>query len=577
MDRKNTSTYNPKFQLSTDEYWDLYLYDDPSLSNDIDKYNGSSLNDECLISNIDFSNKLCIEYGNIHTFIMSNPELDDNGEYKYIWDESINNNVILNNIGLTGTDNGFIKLTEESYCIDSPVETSYKIPDGVRLTLFNVDGNTGKYIYPYTIDNNDNSISLSGGFFQGFFKIYGHEYQVLPTCFDDEIAYEFILNKNEKEISHKILNDDYPDNKGIFFYIGTRAENKFYYYTIENDADLINLNFRTGSPNKIIFYSKVLFKDISVEIKSNIFSYEIYINDTLVTDEIFTINIGDTVKVFVKKNDDNEDALISLIKEIDIHDKVFETSSGIDFFKPNIVDFITDNKYLFYNRTENGSNACNSNNKEYERIVFQKRRNDINFYTIFNRTDDGVTVCDTINGAFNVYDNEININNDIYLNAMAFMIKDDGSIGVRLLTKNCDNEIEILNSFSNSNVISENSYHHVVVRVIPFGNKMKLMFYVDSKLVHVTDLMPKINLRELNEHKDKQEGVPFNISIGGGTQGLADTVIVGLCMKRDPLPLEENFAGSFIGNIRLFNIYNCTTNFVKIKNNYLFYSKKLLK
>jgi hypothetical protein len=37
--------------------------------------------------------------------------------------------------------------------------------------------------------------------------------------------------------SDKTLNDKYPENKGIFFYLGTRAENKWIYMYDENDAD----------------------------------------------------------------------------------------------------------------------------------------------------------------------------------------------------------------------------------------------------------------------------------------------------------------------------------------------------
>ena len=40
----------------------------------------------------------------------------------------------------------------------------------------------------------------------------------------------------EKE-SDKTLNDKYPNNKGIFFYIGTRAENKWIYLYDKDDRE----------------------------------------------------------------------------------------------------------------------------------------------------------------------------------------------------------------------------------------------------------------------------------------------------------------------------------------------------
>ena len=98
---------------------------------------------------------------------------------------------------------------------------------------------------------------------------------------------------------------------------------------------------------------------------------------------------------------------------------------------------------------------------------------------------------------------------------------------------------------------------------------MKIMFYVDGKLVFITKELPKINLRKLNELDEKQEGVPFNISIGGGTQGLAET-ITGNYMDNPyrTYPLEQSFAGSFIGRMKTFSFYADTFDFGRINNNF---------
>ena len=74
------------------------------------------------------------------------------------------------------------------------------------------------------------------------------------------------------------------------------------------------------------------------------------------------------------------------------------------------------------------------------------------------------------------------------------------------------------------------------------------------------------SFKALQEVYDKQESVPYNISIGGGTQGLADTV--GLNYMDYPayeLPLERHFGGTFLGDIRLFKFWQCPMNYANIK------------
>lgn len=86
----------------------------------------------------------------------------------------------------------------------------------------------------------DGYTSLNGGFYQGFFKTECDKYQVLPSSFEDGdvMHFEFTLRKCDKEAeSTKTMNDKYPNNKGIFFYLGTRAENKWIYLYDKDDVD----------------------------------------------------------------------------------------------------------------------------------------------------------------------------------------------------------------------------------------------------------------------------------------------------------------------------------------------------
>ena len=78
-------------------------------------------------------------------------------------------------------------------------------------------------------------------------------------------------------------------------------------------------------------------------------------------------------------------------------------------------------------------------------------------------------------------------------------------------------------------------------------------------------------MKELNDLPEKQEGVPFNISLGGGSQGLCD--MIGFddnFSTRYLLPIEKYFAGTFIGNVYKFKIYYGKMDYTKIYNNYIF-------
>ena len=101
-----------------------------------------------------------------------------------------------------------------------------------------------------------------------------------------------------------------------------------------------------------------------------------------------------------------------------------------------------------------------------------------------------------------------------------------------------------------------------------------MYFYVDGKLVYITKELPKLNLRPLNEEYVKQEGVPYNISLGGGTQGLAETILPNYMLNPTRVyPLEKYFAGSFIGYMKSFKFYDCGLEYGNILRNYKFEKK----
>ena len=178
---------------------------------------------------------------------------------------------------------------------------------------------------------------------------------------------------------------------------------------------------------------------------------------------------------------------------------------------------------------------------------------------------------------------------DIYRNAFALQIKDDGTIGYKYLVKDCESEEEkykIESEFTLNPIIQEKIWYTINVKIMPvkhlqrnlrcltqnfFTDKMQIYIYVNGKLVLVSRELPMLNLKLLNDLMDKQEGVPFNISLGGGTQGLSE--VVYLNYKKLPeyiLPLEKEFGGSFVGWLKAFRFYTCPLNYTEILKNYNF-------
>ena len=170
-------------------------------------------------------------------------------------------------IGLTGIDNGLVnKMTGETlYYTEGIFEDSVKFDRlhyDRRLKMIQVTGYTGTYnrfsgvtgqtLYE-VVSKNDPTAGryheLYGGFYQGFYKLFGYDYEVMPERVTKGWSVEMVLkprlsNEYTPLPNETTLNKLYPQNKNTFFYLGTRAENKFYHH-----AD--------GHPNCYTGYTRV--------------------------------------------------------------------------------------------------------------------------------------------------------------------------------------------------------------------------------------------------------------------------------------------------------------------------------
>ena len=203
---KNNNYRKIDCRLYNDSYLDFMLSKD-----NVKEYDNI---DDCIATYLDFS-KIDKEH------IVSD----------VVWKESVESDTILENIGYTGVDNGFISyqrdLIGNDEFLDLFTNSKFDLSKfNNRFFVTKVNGNANLSSYP--IENHDDYTSLKGGFYQGFFKIDGDKYQTLPHRIKDEWNFNITLRKKEYETPSNILNKRYAENEGIFFYIGTRAENKFW-------------------------------------------------------------------------------------------------------------------------------------------------------------------------------------------------------------------------------------------------------------------------------------------------------------------------------------------------------------
>lgn len=636
------------FRLNKDEYWDFCLSNDNGLSN------SSGLTTECLIAYIDITNEACIGENELIS-------LED-----YIWEDAVSNGITLNYIGYTGVDNGYIfyekdKISNKEFYELFKHSTLEINENDYTLKLNRVKGNNQIYDYECEIvEENGVTVSkLNGGFYQGFFETNCDEYKILPDEIEDGWNFEIVLKKQDfdKDATTYTLNDKYPDNKGIFLYIGTRAENKWWtLYTVEtefektnyiySDSDYFNEEYMNDN-NVSSNYLNRVNKEINLQDKGWIKDYvndsyweeecdEMYQNGYInknsdsFDDECRNDNSNSTQYNYYLNTYQNDTTWYQALKEnfngqiyqdnntvyckddyinyeyfetecnsvecenyvtddyisdefqID-EDEIFYTSEGYAFDNLGIVEYETDNKFMFFDRTCDGYNAYNWKPEDGEDVLITdiKTPNDLeNYFLLFDRTCDGYNI-DNIQTLIDEKNKEYSVLNDIFKNALAFQITDNGEIGYKYLVQDCDSEeleYKIESEFTSENIISSDEWHVINIKIIPKNKSlierdktMQISIYVDGKLRLQSQELPMLKLKQLNDNYDKQQGVPYNISLGGGTQGLCDVIYLDYYnLPEYVLPIEKEFGGSFIGLIKSFKMYNCPMSFNEILSNYNF-------
>ena len=587
-------------KLSNSDYWDFYLAADDSA---LEASNGLSAGD-CFVVWYDFNNPS----------IFPNSATTASTIYSLVsWNGATNTGYTLSTLGLTGIDNGLVTFEKDPLdptnlaLLSALTGTTLVIPSGdTRLVMNKVTGTTGNYVYPVDqiIDPTGTFGDYSqfcGGFYQGYYKLDGTTYEVLPTRVDHAWAAEFWLNPQDTcQYQGPILNDTYPNNKGFFFYMGTRAENKFWNQFAGADTGCTSACTATTTActgTVSTFCTTVKEKDITIV---GDYGFGIPLNPPQVEIELITnqfLIYGQAYDARTNKlSGDVSTIIISAITNTSNHPNNCNCGCGGSRYLTSSDGLGTQTVFSY-----DGNGIAVAKSKE----VLNDYQNP---FLIYGRgvgatgctcssccgPNDGLgnqTVC-SYSGR-STTQTQLDYNIDVIDNALGFRIKDDGSIGYRLLTvtgtcytastgeRLYQSGVTVHEEYSEPNMVNPNEWSYVVIRyVTEYKNqcdlkitkprKGKLMFYVNARLKFVVDEFPEFVAKRLNEYKSKQVAVPFNFSLGGGSQGLIDSqTFDGLDMDDRELPIEKNFAGSFIGGISQFKFNICDLDFANIQYNYV--------
>lgn len=553
-------------RLTNVNYWDLYLAKgDYSL---IPK--DSILSGDCLVAHFDFNDNSIYEHNIPYSGININIIYSLSAS---TWNGAVNSGYTLNTIGLTGLDNGlvpYVKISgdsENTALVSALTGTTLVIHSGdTRLSLTRVSGYTRDFVYPLEVVTEiGTSIGstvgqyskLCGGFYQGYYKLDGYSYEVLPTRVQKSWVAELWLRKpsidNCTDNTGTTLNDVYTGNTGFFLYFGTRAENKYW-----NVFEGLNTGTTSGCTSGATEWCTIP-KETDVSFIDN--------NGRVVNLSPPPIDYTETDNGFLIYSRAKNNPSCGRCGSEHREGYTVCTFTGGTISIPNTREIVTDNRnpFLVYSRAKSNGSRCGGCGGTHA---------------------SGETTCSF--SGFTSPQLELDRDSDLIDNALGFRIREDGSIGYRKLTitASCVNDVTVTGctieeAYSASGMVTNDQWHMISIRFIANTtlnecelewkpNRVgKLMFYVDGKLKFVVNNFNEFVGRRLNEHKDKQLGVPYNISLGGGTQGLIEEMTFD---GPDPLDLgsclNNNFAGTFIGDISQFRFYICGMNYCNILNNF---------
>jgi len=546
------------------------------------------------------SQRLSINYGN---FLSGNTLVSLNYYNPLNQDLNCLTASTLCDIGLTGIDNGLVpQMTGETinytmglftgsskwnrYYYDRRQKliniTGYTNPPNQRFsgntkeTVYNIVTKTGNTIGVYN--------QLYGGFYQGFFKLFGYDYETFPNRTNEGWTVEMLLRARQEDqyiptSAQTTLNLTYPKNENTFFYFGSRAENKFYHHA-------------SGSPASDSGYTRVTSVlegclqtcACSNTGVTNSRCVEVYEPLVYTAQHNTTCDCGCNATTQVPNND--KDPLY------DSMSNSFSLRLSGDPANPKVCV-----KVLTFTGGCVTTGTCATTGITYQT---------------------GYTITEYCSS--NTIFNYCSTDNPLYLNKEHWFLID--CVWERnTYYDTCDlyyrgglgliSDTEYVDSLSNNSILliqppitHEGSAPAEQVEIVNLNERWLieredrlgvLKIYVNGRLFYVINGFEEIIPRALNTEKEKQLGVPFNISWGGGTQGLREsltftgcpTSLTGLTYIQDPevmpnqtlsgtslsalttnILIEPTFGGSFDGAISQFRMYTEPLSYPEVIHNF---------
>ena len=497
-------------------------------------------------------------------------------------------------VGLTGIDNGLVKhMSGETIQINTGLYTTqsdkfsrYKYDRRMKMhpitgftTSQNRLWNDNSYSYDLSYNNAGGDIGyvarLDGGFFQGFYKVAGYDYQIFPERPNLGWSAEFMLRYRWTGDTSVGLNSRYPNNKGTFFYMGARAENKFYHYP-------------DGSPKQDSGYTRV--------------TSGLTCMDTCAC-SLLGSNPHDCLKVYQQSGGTSYNCSCGCPCSCEVSAQYPETDP--------LYDGVSNALSLRLSGDTGSPKLCV---KTY-RITGGCETTGTCLTGVTYVTGTSVTEWCSTRGIFDDCSGTTysNVEHWVQIDAVfqrnewfdACDLNNKGGLG--LIVKEIYTATTANNSISliEPPITHEEKYDPATTEIVTFNDNWTaeekyrlgtMKFYVNGKLFMVAENFEEIIPRLLDTPKEKQIGVGYNISLGGGTQGLHDNLtfsggcpptIDDIVYQQDPecltthdldntiysgltthIKLEEYFGGSMIGDISAFRMYTEPLNASQIKHNF---------
>jgi hypothetical protein len=593
------------------------------------------------LNNPDNSELFVLEYDNYNPFniiVSSNYYNPDNLDLSCFSGFSA-----LCDVGLTGIDNGLVKnMTGETAYITKGINDFTKfdrLSFDRRMKFFQVTGYTQPPNIRFSgIPKNDNYSIVSyqkdvgvyhelyGGFYQGFYKLYGYDYEILPDRPHHGWSAEFLLRPRIWDdyfpsSGDTTLNEVYPDNAGIFFYMGARAENKFYHYA-------------SGSPSGFTAYTRVTESLVSTG-----------------TTGTTSGSTGETTCLLTCGCSNSGNTLSNCLPVYPPQNYITETTpcGTTQITAPELNpsgDSCSNNFAVKLSGDPGNPRIC-------VRVLRLTDECTIDQCTSAKTYTSGCTVQEycTPKGIHYFCENTdyVKFEHWVQVDVVFERYRDMdechlwwyGGLGVitnfELTASTYNQSVTLIQPpFTHFNVVTYTSttttYTATTIdtpygrEVVELNNKWlqqkdyrlgRLKIYVNGRRFHTFENFEEVIPRALNTEREKQIGVPFNLSWGGGTQGLREnltfkdcpvssvttttttlftnsvvttttTTFYGNIYQQDPelfpdsvlsgtslsglntnIVLEKYFAGTFDGGISQFNYYIKPMTADEVKHNYL--------